>query len=257
VAYLQIFKNLLRRLPPGPESDAWAQSVDPDEPWAQVGLATIRIAKLIPMADAILCDGTVADANGYGLLQAINMFEAEDRSFEQWAAASVSPYTYGVLSRDKLLKNGNHAGIPLPEVIHYYHDSWITGFWNVYRFARVVLLQTLAQLTMRVSLYPELAPMNPRMEAIRQKVLLCVDGMVNDIFASIPYTLGKVDANGWILKPDHRSLSSKAISGYTSVWPLKLALMVRTLTDAQRKYIFDQLAYIEGSMGIKQAKPNV
>jgi hypothetical protein len=191
------------------------------------------------MADAILTEGTVADANGYGLLQTINMFEAEDRSFEQWVAAAVDPYTYGALDRQTLLAQGNQAGIPLPTVIHYYHDPWIAGFWNVYRFARVILLQALAHLTMRVSLYPELAPMTPRMDGIRQKVFREVDAMVNDICASIPYTLGKVDAGGWIMRNPEKSLSNQAISAYTSVWPLRLALMVRTLMDSQKKYIFD------------------
>ena len=209
------------------------------------------------MADAILSEGAVADANGYGLLQTINIFEAEDRTFEKWAASAANPYTYGTINRQTLLAHGNRARIPLPEVIHYYQDAWITGFWNVYRFARVILLQTLARLTMRVSLYPELAPMTTRMDRVREKVFREVDTMVNDICASIPYTLGKVDAGGWITRNPEKSLSNKAISGYTSVWPLRLALMVGTPTDSQKRYIFDQLAYIEGSMGIKQAKLNV
>jgi hypothetical protein len=203
-------------------------------------------------------EGAVADANGYRLLQTVNMFETEDRSFETWTAACVSPpYNYGLISRSVLLAKGNMAGIPLPEVVHYYHDIWVAGFWNVYRFARVILLQTLAQLTMRVSSYPELAPMTSRMDRIREKALREVDAMVNDICGSIPYTLGKIDEGGWILKNDVKSISMKAISGYTSVWPLRLALMVKTLSEGQKKYIFDQLAYIKGSMGIRQARPNV
>ena len=42
----QVFKNLLRRIPPGPESEFWAQSVDHDEPVSlpriQALLSTIR-----------------------------------------------------------------------------------------------------------------------------------------------------------------------------------------------------------------------
>ena len=226
--------------------------------WAQVGLATTRISKLIPMADAIMAERATADANGHRLLQMISKFEAEDRSFEHWAAAAVTPYTYGTIDRQTLLAQGNGAKIPLPDAVHYYHDSWIAGFWNVYRFARIVLMQTLARLAMRVSLYPELAAMTPRMDGIREKVARDVDAMISDIFASIPYTLGKVDKGGWVVKSPKKSLSNKAISGYTSVWPLRLATtMGGTLTDSQQRYIVDQLAYIEGTMGIKQAKPNV
>lgn len=186
------------------------------------------------------------------------MFEAEDRAFEAWTVeCGKPPYNYGKLDANVLLAKGNLAGIPLPETVHYYHDVWISGFWNIYRFARVVLLQTLVQLSMRVSLYPELAPMTPRMDRIREKVFREVDAMVNDICSSIPYTLGKVDAGGWIYRRDSNPISMKAISGYTSVWPLRLALLVKTLSDSQRKYIFDQLAYIEGSLGIMGAKPNI
>jgi hypothetical protein len=203
-------------------------------------------------------DGTVADANGHRLLQTINMFEAEDRAFETWAATCLEPpYNYGKIDANVLLAKGNLAGIPLPETVHYYHDPWIAGFWNVYRFARVILLQTLAQLSMRASLYVELSSMTPRIDQIRERVFREVDAMVNDICSSIPYTLGKVDADGWVYRHDSNPISRKAISGYTSVWPLRLALMVRTLSDSQKKYIFDQLAYIEGSLGIMGAKPNV
>ena len=210
------------------------------------------------MADETLKERTIAEANGYRLLQIINMFEAEDQAFETWiASCAEAPYNYVETDATGIAAHGNMAGIPLPKVVHYYHDVWIAGFWNVYRFARVILLQTLAQLTMRVSLYPELAPMNLRMDRIRAKVFSQVDAMVNDICASIPYTLGRVDAGGWTVDNEVNPISLKAISGYTSIWPLRLALMVETLSDFQRKYILDQLAHIEGSMGIKQAKPNV
>ena len=95
------------------------------------------------------------------------------------------------------------------------------------------------------------------MDRIRKKVFREVDIMVNDICTSIPYTPGKVDEGGWILKNDAKSIRMKVISGYTSVWLLRLALMVRTLSNGQKRYIFDRLAYIEGSIGIKQAKPNI
>jgi hypothetical protein len=70
---------------------------------------------------------------------------------------------------------------------------------------------------MRVSLYPELAPMTLCMDRIREKVFREVDAMVSDIRASMPYTIGKVDAGGWILKNSQKSIENKAISGYTSV----------------------------------------
>lgn len=92
------------------------------------------------------------------------------------------------------------------------------------------------------------------MELLKARVIRDIDQMVNDICSSIPYTLGWVDAGGWVVEkgPTIR----KAISGYTSVWPLKLTLMVKTLTDLQKKHIIEQLAFIKGSIGIKQAKPN-
>ena len=99
--------------------------------------------------------------------------------------------------------------------------------------------------------------MMSRMERIRAKVLSQVDAMVNDICASIPYTLGRVDAAGWTVYNEPNPTNMKAISGYTSIWPLRLALMVKTLSEGQKRHIIEQLAYIEKSMGIKHAKPNV
>lgn len=86
------------------------------------------------------------------------------------------------------------------------------------------------------------------MDQIGKKVFREVDAVVNDTYVSIPYTLGKVDAYGWVLRSPEKLISQKAIAGYTSVWPLRFALrfalVVRTSTDAQREYIFE---YVLGS----------
>lgn len=91
------------------------------------------------------------------------------------------------------------------------------------------------------------------MDLLTAKIFSEVDIMTDDICASIPFTLGKVDANGWTPEHGPGAVGTKAIAGYTSIWPLRLALMVKTLSVEQKRYIFKQLEYIEGSMGIRQA----
>lgn len=222
--------------------------------YAQVGLASIRIARLLPEADKILQNQTNFDeAAGVQLLQVIEMFEAEERNFEIWRDGAVYPYSYGILNREALLGQDNVPDIPLPEEIHYYSDVWIAGFWNVYRFARFVLLQTLAKLADRVSMHPELAIKVPEMEQLKTWIFVEIDKMVNEICASIPFCLGKVHENGWISYEG--GVASKAINGLSCIWPLRVALMVKTLSPLQKKYIFDQLRYIQGSFGVRTAVP--
>jgi hypothetical protein len=74
------------------------------------------------MADSVLLQGRAADPNGYRLLELINRFQAEDHSFDTWAMAE-PPYDYGTIRPEDLLEKGNLAGIPLPPVVHFYHDN--------------------------------------------------------------------------------------------------------------------------------------
>ena len=51
--YTQMFKNLLRRVTPGPETDMMEATMDPEVTWSQVIFAYNRIARLLPVADSI------------------------------------------------------------------------------------------------------------------------------------------------------------------------------------------------------------
>jgi hypothetical protein len=176
------------------------------------------------------------------------MGEAENRRFEVWRDTATYPFIYGLLDRSSLISQGNPDGIPLPKTIHHYQDFWMGVCWNVYRFARLQLLQTLATCVSRAREYPHLQTKFPEMEKIGIKISADIDATVNDTCASIPYILGVVDEQGWTHGVRKSELHKKALTKPNSVWPLRFLLMVKTLSDEQRTYIVEQLDYMNPKM---------
>jgi hypothetical protein len=78
-----------------------------------------------------------------------------------------------------------------------------------------------------------------------------IEKMVNDICCSIPYILGEVNERG-VTPPNSQGV--KAFAGYTSIWALRITPMVKILSTDRKRFILQQLEYIEGTMGIKQAR---
>ena len=237
----------MQRRSPGLESLYWSQSVDETEAWAQPGLAGIRISRLIPVADSILLEEP-SQKSGARLLRIIFMGLAEDRRYELWRDTAEYPYLYGFLDRSSLIAQGNPDDIPLPSTIHHYQDLWIGVSWNVYRFARLVLLQTLSQCVSRVREYPDLQYKIPEMEKIGIKISADIEATVDDTCASIPYILGVVDDQGWTHGVYKSTLHTKALAKANSMWPLRCLLMVKSLNAEQKTYIFEQLKYMNPKM---------
>ena len=85
------------------------------------------------------------------------------------------------------------------------------------------------------------------MEKLQLQTNANIVAMVNDISSSVAFIQGVVDEYSWESRMSH---DGKAIAGYTSIWPLKFALSVKTLSEEQTKHILGQLNFMERRLGL-------
>ena len=73
---------------------------------------------------------------------------------------------------------------------------------------------------------------------------------VNDITVSTAFVLAVLQGKEW---SERISQGRRPISAYTAVFPLKVALGVKTLTPTQREYVSGQPKFVEHTLGLKIA----
>jgi hypothetical protein len=83
---VEMFRNLLKRTAPGPETEMMDAAMDPEATWAQVIFGCNRIARLLPIADEVRAEPP-STSSSHRLLDIIRSIEAEDDKFMEWISA--------------------------------------------------------------------------------------------------------------------------------------------------------------------------
>ena len=230
----QMIKNLLRRTAPGLESKLWEESIDSEAPWLQANLALNRIARLLPIADSVLREEPSAELFGERLLHAISLLQTEDQKFQDWSIK------YGTIP-----SQNERSGSYDVEVSQ--RDSFANGSWNVYRAGRIILLQTLLNLANKALLHEDLLYLHENMQKLQLYASTELFVMASDISVSTAFVLAELQGKAWY---ERTSQGGRPIAAYTAVFPLKVALSVKTLSPEQRDYVSGQLQFIESTLGL-------
>lgn len=210
-----MFRNLLTRTAPGPETKMLEAAIDPKATWAQVILACNRIARLLPVADSVRAD-VPSKASSQRLLSIIKSIQAEDNNFVTWISTQTeATLRQGTEDSSKDVK-----------------ESLLTvGYIDVYRTAQIILLQTLLILTTKSTLHADLDRLFDAMDLLRTQADQNTHEMVNQISFSAAEVLSNLEEKSWRTRA---SQDGKATAGYVSIWPLNIALSVKTLSKERR-----------------------
>ena len=136
-----------------------------------------------------------------------------------------------------------------PGDVYVYSDMWIANTWNLYRWSRLVLQIFVIRLATWLQL---LVPLDSGPEFQRRAEV--TKNLVNDICASVPYSLGyarRLDGKARALK-DEESSPLNAIGGYTTLAPLAMATVIDGVPPEQRLWLRGRLAYIGREKGISR-----
>jgi hypothetical protein len=211
--------------------------MDSEAPWSQAYLALNRIARLLPVADSVLREDPSVGSSSKDLLHTISLLQAEDQRFREWSRE------YGTLPPQNILSENSDPATSQ-------RDSFANGSWNVYRAGRIVLLQTFLSLATRALHHEDLLYLRGNMKELQIYTNTELSAMVNDISVSTGIVLADLQGKAW---HERTSQGGKPIAAYTAVFPLKVALSVKSLSSEQRDFVFGQLQFIESTLGLKIA----
>lgn len=136
-----------------------------------------------------------------------------------------------------------------------YPDATSPGVWNYYRSTRIILQQTLIELTHRLKSYVlDDSPKDP-LFAYTSAIGLHEDvirRMIAEICQSIPFALGDVDIDGApVVRSDGGQAGIKAIQGFALLWPVFSVPQSGYASEDQEAQAKSALQRIASSHGIR------
>lgn len=135
-----------------------------------------------------------------------------------------------------------------------YPDRTSAGVWNYYRSTRIVLQQTMQEISHCIGapvegVPPTLAPGQISMLPVPKEI---ITQMITEMCQSLPFALGEVDLFGNpILSVPHMRPDVRAIQGFALLWPVFSVPQSEYATEAQAYQAREALRRIASTHGIR------
>ena len=142
-----------------------------------------------------------------------------------------------------------------PEYIELHRDVWIAYEWNYHRTARIImhehLLECLDRLHSMCS--GEQAALRPVLCSFEESSITIIKGLVDEVLATVPQSLGDIDHEGNFCANLPGSKSCQGIGGYFLLWSIKVIKSTRSVTSQQRAMAEEVFERIRDCTGMKTA----
>lgn len=209
--------------------------------------SNIKISKLCATASQMIAQYDMRDALEpfplTSLLGLLRLGQKLDLEFNQWH--------YGLPEEWLPRPFRSSSG----EQILLYPDATSPGVWNYYRSTRIILQQTLIEMTHRLNSHGLDDPQKDSLFAYTSAIDLHEDvirRMIAEICQSIPFALGDVDMNGSpIVQSNGTKGSIKAIQGFALLWPVFSVPQSGYASEDQEAQAKSALQRIASSHGIR------
>ncbi|KAK0111055.1 hypothetical protein ONS95_001435 [Cadophora gregata] len=228
--YIAVYRNLTRRILPGPEVALFEEALDSykETTWGETTLALASTTRLLCKCDDLLAKKPSQGHSSLALLELITRFREEDCRYPKW---------YGSVAID-------------PDRLE---DSFFDVIWvNSRRAARITLLQSLVELTLRVHPHSDLHHRLKEMNRVRHAAEDTIQMMADEISISTTSLLAEFEGKRAKACRDGEPIGCVAIAYFLSLAPLGIAIGVKTLSDEQRRYIAGQLAVVSSRIGLRR-----
>jgi len=230
LTFVQVYRNLTRRILPGPEVALFEESLDSykETTWGEATIALANVTRLLCRCDDFLASKPSEGPASLALLELISRFKDEDSRYPKW---------YGSVTLDpKRLEES------------FFDVIWI----NSRRAARITLLQSLVELTLRTHLHSDLQHRLKEMSRLRHAAEDTIQAMADGISISTTSLLAEFEGRRAKACRDGEPIGCVAIAYFLSLAPLGVAIGVKTLSDEQRSYIAGQLAVVSSRIGLRR-----
>ncbi|KAL5330597.1 hypothetical protein ACEPPN_000115 [Leptodophora sp. 'Broadleaf-Isolate-01'] len=228
--YVAIYRNLTRRILPGPEVALFEKSLESykETTWADTTIALASITRLLCRCDKLLEKKPSEGRASLALMELISRFKEEDKKYPDW-------YGSVALDPDRLETS-------------FFEIVWV----NSRRAARITLLQSLVDLTLRTHMHSDLQHRLKEMSRLRHMAEESILVMADEISINTSALLAEFESRRAKANRDGEPLGCVAIAYFLSLAPLGIAIGVKTLSEERRICIAGQLAIVSSRIGLRR-----
>jgi len=206
-------------------------------PWAQKSKILVRLIQFTALVETKLQSFEGSFIDQLSLQQLIEEGDQIDQELQRWTQTLPASWNY-----EKILKFDGPWSVEsgAPREIHIYKGIMASAEWNNYRAIRMHLLERLLELSEQCPTFITAAP----------TWIAALLEIAEDICASVPFTLGKVDMNGKF----KNASAGMALGGYSLILALRMTVTCLLVPNKCRQWVICKLKYIAETMGIVQAE---
>lgn len=252
----ELFNPLLPRGPPmkGPIPGLLSPypCSEADPPTRNLDTLLIKSRAVLERASQDLSNRKVSKVELRALKQEATLLNKE---FSLWPLCQPKewmPRTLGVLKEQIQVSDDSLQNLPLwPGNIDSYYDLYVAAVWNIYRKARLKLLDVIVQCSERLNIFDG---QNGDLLAAR-KLKIEIQELVDDLCASTPFHL-LADLPSYLqngIPSGDIDTPGKALGGLLLMYPLYIASSLPLVPVKQRIWMRGRLRWIGKQMGISQA----
>lgn len=196
--------------------------------WADTTIALASITRLLCRCDKLLEKKPSEGRASLALMELISRFKEEDKKYPDW-------YGSVALDPDRLETS-------------FFEIVWV----NSRRAARITLLQSLVDLTLRTHMHSDLQHRLKEMSRLRHMAEESILVMADEISINTSALLAEFESRRAKANRDGEPLGCVAIAYFLSLAPLGIAIGVKTLSEERRICIAGQLAIVSSRIGLRR-----
>jgi hypothetical protein len=252
---MQQCQNLAFNQEPMAESELWLESLNEEIPFVQIEKHNFQISQTCQRANTLLNRLDITDSSVDEILAVVQEMRALDQESLTWRMGPEWEFkTINVLQ----LSQNPTILTQFPATVELHRDIWIAYEWNYHRTARIMLHQKTLQCLDRLPSGPE--PQSIKVAQLKQESISIVQGLADQILATVPQTLGDIDCDGNVLSSSDRVPECRAIGAYFLLWPIKILKSLAIASSQQRadaKEVFERIRQYTGMKATLQDLSNI
>lgn len=225
--------------------------LESDPPTRSLDVLLIKLRPVRERASELLSDPEASRVDLRMLKREATLLNKE---FSLWPLCQPKewmPKTHGIVKEMAPATDDSLCSMSFwPGKVDTYFDLYVAAVWNIYRKARLKLIDVILESSSRLQVSRSLYDEPPAIRKLKSEM----QELVNELCASIPYHLiSDLRASLETGRASRADTPGKALGGLLLMYPLYIASCMPNVPTKQRIWMRGRLHWIGNNMGIRQA----
>jgi hypothetical protein len=241
--------NLVRELPPMPESTEWLDNLDKADTFVGIERGIIQVNEVCERGRQCLKRINDEGLAPLAVVPIIREMHGLDQLAVTWHDRP--HWKFKTISRDGFVGD-QELLTRLPERIQLHADAWMAYEWNYHRTARILMHRQLLTCLDRLAVYDN-EELNVEIHELRLHSITIIRSLANEVLSTVPQSLGDVNNKGKATNSTSARSKGRAVGAYFLLWPIKIIRGLDTATPGQKAFAETTFERIREYTGMKSA----